>query len=107
MMPASSTKDSSRPLARTTGVSPRSAHSAATHLHAHTVSGSREPRPRSRDTHVVSSRPSAEKAMAPMAAGESGRRYSSGTAAHSVRAAPGSVPSGHSSHAVSLSGDRI
>ena len=45
--------------------------------------------------------------MAPMAAGESGRRYSSGTRAQCVRVAPGSVPSGHSSHAVSFSGDRI
>lgn len=32
MMPASNTNDSSRPLARTTGVSPRTAHTAATSL---------------------------------------------------------------------------
>jgi hypothetical protein len=56
---------------------------------------------------VVSSTPMVEKAMAPMAAGWRGRRYSSGTGAQRTRAASGSVPSGHSTHAVSDTGDRI
>ncbi|CAG5032633.1 unnamed protein product [Parnassius apollo] len=60
-----------------------------------------------RYTYMVSSAPSAEKAMAPTAAGCVGRRNSSGTPAQRARSASGSVPRGHSAHAVSDTGDRI
>lgn len=87
MMPVSSTYDSSRPAARTTGVSWW--------------------RRKTPPTKSVIRMPQDEKDMAPMAQPLSGRRNTSGISWQCVLLASGTVPSWHAWHSVSSAGARI